>query len=558
VLCACRSTPENEPAPKKTQDQITLDQFRDLITAGALKPVEINDNPDAFKDPHPDSGDPFQEATKKAAAVDNAAVAAATGTTAAAVAAQNAGGPPAAPPQPAQGAAPTAAAPPSAAPPPAAPAAGATGAAGTAAANPPAAQAAAPAGAKPPETPPPGAQAPAAKPPEPPQPVSKPGDAAQTKLVEQAWSENPYLLFGKRIQVYPSSGLIMKPYPLRVGTGQPLKDLLETYGNFPLWQPGSAPQNPNQVRIELKAKWDTELFADLRAPLADEGKPVGMADWLLVTTGLEHMKEVEDFINIFAASVPQIEIEAKIVEINTTDTLDVGVKPIDNATPIFGFPSHTFFRSFNYNLPNQASSGNVNSILQLGAVQDGIKFNIALQALAENQNVSIISRPKIAVREGGTAQIINTVKIPVYNVNGIGNTGAFSAGLAYEEVGIKLFVVPRVVGTQTVALNIDVEASQQSGTAVTFTIPGGGTLTNPQISKRAAKTIVYLEPGQAVILGGLISERTEDTVNKVPLLGDIPLLGYLFKSTFKQKQQTNVLFFIHPRILQGSDLNREF
>src|SRR5262249_18461456 len=150
-----------------------------------------------------------------------------------------------------------------------------------------------------------------------------------------------------------------------------------------------------------------------------------------------------------------------------------------------------------------------------------IKFNVALQALAANQNVSIISRPKIAVREGGTAQIVNTVKIPVYNVNGIGNTGAFSAGLAYEEVGIKLYVVPRVVGTQTVALNIDVEASAQSGTAVTFTIPGGGTLTNPQITRRAAKTIVYLEPGQAVILGGLISERTEDTVNKVPLLGDI-------------------------------------
>src|SRR5262249_19017092 len=153
----------------------------------------------------------------------------------------------------------------------------------------------------------------------------------------------------------------------------------------------------------------------------------------------------EDFINIFAASIPQIEIEAKIVEVTTTDSIDLGVKPVDNATPIFGFPSSTFVKSFTYNLPNMANGTGVNSLLTVAAVQDGLKFNLALEALATNENVSIISRPKIAVREGGTAQIQNTLKIPVYNVSGISSTGTFSAGLAYEEVGIKLFVVPRVV-----------------------------------------------------------------------------------------------------------------
>ena len=130
----------------------------------------------------------------------------------------------------------------------------------------------------------------------------------------------------------------------------------------------------------------------------------------------------------------------------------------------------------------------------------------------------------------------------------------------YEEVGIKLFIVPRVVGTQTVALNIDIESSAQSGSAVVFTIAGGSgaSISNPVISRRAAATVVYLEPGQAVILGGLISERTVEQENKVPILGDIPLLGKLFKSTYKRKEQTNVLFFIRPRILTGSDLNREF
>ena len=79
-----------------------------------------------------------------------------------------------------------------------------------------------------------------------------------------------------------------------------------------------------------------------------------------------------------------------------------------------------------------------------------------------------------------------------------------------------------------------------------------------QISKRIARTIVRLDPGEAVILGGLISERTLDRERGIPFLMDIPILGYLFKSRFQETQQTNVLFFIRPRILQGIDLNPDF
>lgn len=370
--------------------------------------------------------------------------------------------------------------------------------------------------------------------------------------------ENPYLVFGKRIVVYEKQGLISKMFPLRVGLGVQMKKLLDQFGNFPLYDPAKGPQTPDTVRVDLLEKWDTELFSDLRSPAINDGNVLNVADWLVVTAGFEKLREVQDFVNIFAAGVPQIEIEAKIVEVTTNDTLDLGVKPIDADTPIFGFPDHTFVKSLTYSLPNQASATASNSLLTLGGVQDGLAFNAALQAIATFENVSIISRPKIAVREGGRAEIVNTLKLPNYNVNQINAAGQAQAALSYEEVGIKLYVVPRVVGTQTVALNIDIEASAQSGTSVSFTLQNGQAISNPILSRRAAKTVVYLEPGQAVILGGLISERLVDSENKVPLLGDIPILGYLFKSTFKRKEQTNVLFFIRPRILQGSDLNRDF
>jgi type II secretory pathway component GspD/PulD (secretin) len=371
-----------------------------------------------------------------------------------------------------------------------------------------------------------------------------------------AQPENPYLRFGKRIMVYPELGLITKPYPLRVGLGSRMQKLLMNYGRFPMYDPASGPQTPETVRIDLEEKWDQELFSDLRAGVPNDGTVLNVADWLIVTTGPEMLAEVESFIDIFAAGVPQIEIEAKIVEVTTTDTLDFGVRPVDATTPIFGFPDHTFVKSLTYALPN--TSGAINSLLTLGGVQDGMAFNAVLQALATYENVSIISRPKIAVREGGRASIANTLKLPYLGVSGISSTGTYAAAVLYEDVGIKLYIVPRVVGTQTVALNIDVEASAQSGSAVVFAVQGGPSITNPIISRRTATTVVYLEPGQAVILGGLITERQVDQENKVPLLGDIPVLGYLFKSTFKRKEQTNVLFFIRPRILQGSDLNREF
>lgn len=376
----------------------------------------------------------------------------------------------------------------------------------------------------------------------------------------QAFGENPYLVFGPRIVVYPSKKLISKPFPLRAGTGSKLDKLLRLIGPFELYdqKTATAPQRPDQVRLDLEENWDVENFGQLRTGDKFEDGRLPVADWLVVTAGFEALREVQDFINTFAAGVPQIEIEAKIVEVSVTDVLDIGVKPIDNNTPIFGFPDHTFVRGLSYSLPNFASSTAANSLLQLGGVQDGVEFNAMLQALATNENVSIISRPKVAVREGGRAEIVNTIKLPNYNVSSFNAAGQASAALTYEEVGIKLYVMPRVVGTDTVALAIDIENSAQSGSSVGFTLQNGQTVSNPILSRRAARTVVYLEPGQAVILGGLISERTVKVENKVPLLGDIPLLGQIFSSSLDRKEQTNVLFFIRPRILQGSDLNREF
>jgi len=373
--------------------------------------------------------------------------------------------------------------------------------------------------------------------------------------------ENPYLVFGERIKVNPD-GTLTKPYPLRVGTGVKLKKLLEDYGNFPMWvaEPAAGPvlpSTPNTVKLDLLEKWDVELYQDLRNATGGQGVESPLADWLVVTTGQELLYDVEDFINLFAAGVPQIEIEAKIVEIAFQDTLDVGVSPVAGM-PMFDFPgSGTFVKSFTSNTPNQADISE--ALLTLGTVQDGTAFNAIIEAIATNDNVSIISRPKIAVREGGRADISNIEKIPYLKISGISNANTgYTSSVDFQEVGVKLYVIPRVIGTQTVALNIDIEASQQSGREVLLITGTGDEVSAPRLSQRSARTVVYLQPGQAVILGGLVTERNVESIRKVPILGDIPVVKFLFRSRYTRKEQTNVLFFIRPRILQGVDVHREF
>ncbi|MEY2784707.1 MAG: type secretion system protein GspD [Planctomycetota bacterium] len=498
LLPGCQTPQQNsEPKSEKSEQQLTLEKFRELLAKGSLQPVQETEQ-DPYNRTSPDMDeDVFGRAAEEARQqLDK----------------------PQSQPESAQ---PESAQPESVRTEPAPPASAPT--------------------------------EPAPTEPAPNQPIG-----AGVAVPSYEFPQNPYLEFGKRIQVWQDAGLITKPFPLRVGTGKKLLDLLTAYGNFPIWKPEEGAQTRDKVRIDLLEKWDMELLSDTRAVMVNEGNPVPIADWLVITSGFEQLKEVESFINIFAAGVPQIEIEAKIVEVTTSDSLDLGVRPLDLSTPIFGFPDHTFVRSFTYNLPNASSISNADSLLTLSSVQNSLEFNAVLEALATFQNVAIQSRPKIAVREGARADIQNTQKLPYYSVGNIAPDGKVAAGLMFEEVGIKLYVIPRVVGTRTVALSIDVEASQESGSATTFTLQNGQTISNPIITKRSARTVVYLEPGQAVILGGLISERKVEQENKVPFLGDIPLLGYLFRSKLQRKEQSNVLFFIRPRILQGSDLHREF
>jgi len=371
---------------------------------------------------------------------------------------------------------------------------------------------------------------------------------------------NPYLTFGSRI--WPAGdGYFVKPYSFPLGMAEDVKNLARIYGDFPVTDatggslPPVADQAPDSAVFELRAGFDAAPFNPPRGAAITSPAMVQLSDWIFVRARPEVLLEVERFFDLFSAHTRQIEIEAKVVEVTTSDSFDYGIRPVDGETPIFALPNPgSLINSVDYSFGNSVDQAE--ALFRLSSVFDGVEFNAILELVADHENVSIISRPKVAVREGGRAEIVNITRSPFFKIEGINSAGNFTTKMDWVEVGVQMYVIPRVIGEDTIILNIDIEVSQETGTAVSLTQGGGddaATVSVPEVSTRIARTIVRLEPGQAVILGGLISEQTIERETGIPLLGDIPLLGYLFRNEFEETRQTNVLFFIRPRILQGID-----
>ena len=151
----------------------------------------------------------------------------------------------------------------------------------------------------------------------------------------------------------------------------------------------------------------------------------------------------------------------------------------------------------------------------------------------------MLSEPKIATLNNQAATINVTTQIP-YNTSNISATGAQTVTVTYVVTGIKLTVTPSINADGRITLNINPDVSQPSAAS-----PG----TAPAIDSRTALTTVLVRDGETIVIGGLISDSVRDSISKVPLLGDIPILGWLFKKKTKNRVRVELLIFVTTRIL---------
>mgnify|MGYP001762309668 FL=1 len=184
--------------------------------------------------------------------------------------------------------------------------------------------------------------------------------------------------------------------------------------------------------------------------------------------------------------------------------------------------------------------------MMLGVVKND--WGAILQAVTTDSNSNILATPSLTTLDNQESSFIVGEEIPIKTTTspGTGGTNPFTT-LDRLEVGIKLKVTPQINEGNAVKLTIEQEVSGRNGD-----IEG-----NPIVAKREIKTTVLADNGATVVLGGLIDEDVQQSESKVPLLGDIPVLGALFRSTSSSKRKRNLMIFIKPTIMRDDGLLSE-
>ncbi|MCS7066223.1 MAG: hypothetical protein NZL85_08115, partial [Fimbriimonadales bacterium] len=247
---------------------------------------------------------------------------------------------------------------------------------------------------------------------------------------------------------------------------------------------------------------------------------------------------------------PQVLIEARVMDVSEASLKSLGlswslfqsgsVNTFDRTQPP-PFPTGTTptpdQQGVRFNKDGQLG-------IDLAIVKQPVDFSVTLNALAQDQRNRLLASPRIATLDGRSARIfigdeINYVKLIQQTPQGANvQTDTVQAGIILE-------VLPRVHEDNSITLQIRPEVSVITGF---LQVPGGGSL--PQLARRNTETTIRLNNGETLIIGGLIREGDVKTIQKVPLLGDLPFFGYLFRKTNTQRDRSEIVITLTVRVLE--------
>ena len=277
------------------------------------------------------------------------------------------------------------------------------------------------------------------------------------------------------------------------------------------------------------------------------------------------MNELLEIIKKLDIRRSQVLIEAAIVEITIDKDIEYGVEmaAADGkgetvpfiSTSLQGVISSLFSDLLNEDGQVDVLTGLANvSSPTLAAAKidaDAISFGAVVTALATNSEANLLSTPSILTLDNQEASILVGREVPFrtgsFTTTGDGTSNPFTT-VQREDVGVELTVTPHVHDDSAVRLEVAQEITNVLATPV-----GGEAFADVVTSKRAITTTILAEDRQTIVLGGLIQDDLNEGQTKVPLLGDIPVVGNLFRSRAKSKAKTNLLVFLRPTVLRSKE-----
>lgn len=270
---------------------------------------------------------------------------------------------------------------------------------------------------------------------------------------------------------------------------------------------------------------------------------------LIIVTSPRIISEVQRVVDAMDVPLQQVMLEARIVEVSTDDFKRLGIDwdllNRQGTVIVEGVGEPSAPDALPSELPFIPPSPGTNDTWKLRSMSRQAKaFQIALDALIQQGSARVLANPKIATLNGHEANILVGSRIP-FVVTGTAFAGGAAApiqSVQKEEVGIKLRITPLINADGFITTQISPEVSS----IVAFRGPNNDL---PEVSTRQATTTVRLKDGNAVIIGGLLSEDRTATVTKVPILGDIPGLGLLFQHHNIVSNKKDLVIEVTPKIL---------
>ncbi|OPY78777.1 MAG: Type II secretion system protein D precursor [Syntrophus sp. PtaU1.Bin005] len=322
-----------------------------------------------------------------------------------------------------------------------------------------------------------------------------------------------------------------------------VESIQKLYGSMPVtgrtaMQAAAGPQRPAAARAAVERK-DSSFESTGLKMSADDKK-----NMIIILSTPDVYRNLLNLLQTLDIPARQVLIEATIVSLKLTDELKYGVEWLIRNT----WNGDAYVLGTLGHLGTGLSTDPVG--LSYSFLSRTGQFRALINAYALANKANILSTPRLMVLDNmeATIQIGQDVPTVTGQITDVSGTTTSSTSVAqsiqYRSTGIMLKVKPTINTEGLLTLEISQEVSK---------VEGAGVGESPIITTRKINTSVVATHGQTIVLGGLMEETSSLTENKVPLLGDIPFLGNLFKSTGKTKEKTELLVLVTPTILTNAD-----
>jgi type IV pilus assembly protein PilQ len=280
---------------------------------------------------------------------------------------------------------------------------------------------------------------------------------------------------------------------------------------------------------------------------------------IIVTDTETNIKAIDSFLEEIDRPTPLIMVEVRIYDIKNTNALDLGVEWFagrntglgTRATggPITGSSNSNPY--INGNFESTTKKVGSTGILDWGIITEHMDIETVFTAIQQQDVAKLLANPRIMVLDNETASFKAIEEIPYQQLQ---QGGYQSFGTTeFKEVGVELKVTPHLAKDDMIRLHVIPIFSVQTGDVEISTVgTGGATITSPQpiVDKREADTVALVKGGQTIVIGGLQKQTVNKLVSKVPLLGDIPVLKWIFTFEGEETANSELVVFITPRIVE--------